>query len=217
MSSLLLEEELGNRLYMMAYVPAVLLFIFPLKYIFGNWNKRALIAVMLIMMVAPVPVMWGTRNVKCITDEAYQDLFKLGAAIENPDETLIITRHGLEFWAVWALDVDVSHGRDLTDEVVESYDAVYYLRQKKGIGNFGPFGPGGPPFPEVVIPPDSEIVYQDEFYILAKAPPGPPRFHYEGDEFEDRGPRDFEGPVDFEDRENYQNREYEELENHEEK
>jgi hypothetical protein len=199
MSSLLLEEELGNRLYMMAYVPAVLLFIFPLKYIFGKWKKYALITLILIMMVGPTPVTWNIRGAKCITDKAYAYLFKLGTAIENPDKTLIITRHGLEFWTVWALDVDVSHGRDINEEVLKNYDVVYYLRQEKGQGNFGPFGPGGPPFPEVWIPPDAEIVYQDEFYILAKAPPGPPRFHYEDDEFKDHGPKDFEGPRDFED------------------
>lgn len=181
MSSLLLEQQLGNRLYMMVYVPVAVLLIPILKYISNKWKGLLLTALVVILMVGPVPVMLklGFRSAKCITDEAYHDLFKLKTVIADPNKTLIITRHGLEFWTAWALGVDISHGRNLTSESFKKYDVVYFLRQKSGQGDFGPFGPGGPSFPEVVIPPDAKIVYQDRFYILAEVPKGPLRYPYE--------------------------------------
>ncbi len=186
MASPFLEADLGNRLYLMVYVPAAILLIPILKYILGKWKRLILVAIIVILMVGPVPMALklGMRSAKSITDEAYQDLFKLKSVIADPERTLIITRHGLEWWTAWALEVDVSQEWGIKEEMLKKYDVVYYLRQESGQGNFGPFGPGGPSFPEVVIPPEAKIVYQDEFYILAKVPEGSLRHPYE----EPKGP-----------------------------
>lgn len=170
MASLFLEPELGNRLYMMVYVPFVIILIPVLKYLSGNWKRLLLTTLLLILMVATAPIAIKVRSAKCITDEAYQDLFKLKSAISNPEKSLIITRHGLEFWAGWVLNVDASNSPGLKGDAVKKYDVIYYLRQESGQGDFGPFGPSGPSFPEVVIPKNAKIVYQDEFYILAEVP-----------------------------------------------
>lgn len=165
-----LESELGNRLYMMAYVPSAIVTVFLLKYTYSKWLRVTLSVLILALTVFLAPAAVYIRSGKCITDEAYQDLLKLKSVIKNPDKTLIITRHGLEYWSAWALEVDVGSGRDMTDEDLKKYDAVYYLRQESGQGNFGPFGPGGPSFPEVKIPEDAKIVFQDNFFILAEVP-----------------------------------------------
>lgn len=183
MASPLLGAEWAGRLYLMAYIPAAIVSIFLLKYTSTAWKKLCLVVLMLPLMIALIPVVLGVRPATSITNEAYNDLFKLKNVIDNPERTLIITRHGLEWWAAWALEVDVSQGWDLTKESFKNYDDVYYLRQKSGQANFGPFGSDGSSFPEVVIPPNAEIVYEDEFYILAgtqhKPEHKPQQFYYE--------------------------------------
>ncbi|OGY24878.1 MAG: hypothetical protein A2Y57_00940 [Candidatus Woykebacteria bacterium RBG_13_40_7b] len=198
MASPLLETELGNRLFKMAYVPATVVLIFLLKYTLKAWKRLLLATLMLAVMVLPVPMAIKIRGAPSITNEAYGNLFKLRTVVDNPEETLIVTRHGLEWWVAWILYTDVGQIPSLTKESFQNYDNIYLLRQKSGQGNFGPSGPDGPSFPEVWIPPDAKIAYEDEFYILAEASAESLHPRPEGDRFKDRGSKDSEGPRDFE-------------------
>lgn len=167
-----MEAQLANRLWLMAYVPVSLVVTFLLHYIYRRWLKILLATLILTVMILPTPVVAIVRGAPSISEEAYHDLFKIKNMIDNPDKTLVITRHGLEWWTAWVMEVDVSQAWRLTEEGIKDYEDIYYLKQKSGQGNFGPFGPGGPPFPEAEIPPQAKIVYEDEFFILAKALPG---------------------------------------------
>lgn len=171
LASPFLKEELGNRLYKMAYLPMAVIFSLSLKYILARKNQIIFTALVLITMIGSAPIVGIVRGQTNITNAAFQDLSQLKTVITKPDKTLIVTRHGLEFWTAWVLKVEVGSQRSLSREAWEKYEEIYYLQQKTGQGNFGPFGPGGPSFPEVEIPANSEIVYEDEFYILAKALP----------------------------------------------
>ena len=167
-----LGTEWANRLYLMAYLPASLILILLLKYIYKKWLKILLAVLALIIMIIPTPIVIIVRGAPSISEDAYRDLLKLKTEIIDPSKTLIITRHGLEWWTAWLMKVDVAQGWGLTEKDVDKYHDIYYLKQKSGHGNFGPLGPGGPSFPEVEIPSQSKIVYEDEFFILAKALPG---------------------------------------------
>lgn len=190
MASPFLGPDWANRLYLMAYVPAIIIVIFLLKHT-AIRVRIGIAAALLAAMILPIFPMWKIRGQMCITEEAYDDLFKLKSVIKNPDRTLILARHGLELWAAWVLEVDITHGRDLTEEIFEKYDDFLYLRQESGHGDFGEFGPttaAGTAFPEVVIPEDAEIVYQDEFFTLARPKKGSFRIEFENHRFE--GPRE---------------------------
>lgn len=164
-----LGEEWATRLYLMAYVPANIVLIFILSFIGTNWKRNLVTAFTLICMIAPMPFMWKIRGIMCITEEAYEDLYKLKSIITEPDKSLVIARHGLEWWASWVLETDISHGRDIEEDMQENYDHIFYLVQISGHGEFGEFGPGqGAAFPEPEIPDFAEIVYEDEFFILAR-------------------------------------------------
>jgi hypothetical protein len=182
MSSFVLDAEWANRLYLMAYIPAIVVVIFIIRHAATKWGRELFAAVLLLVMIVPIFPMWKIREQMCITEEAYDDLFNLKEVIVNPDKTLVLTRHGLELWSAWVLEVDITHGRDLTEEIYNRYDDFFYLRQESGHGDFGEFGPSsakGTAFPEVVIPEDAEIVYQDEFYILARPKRGSFRIDFE--------------------------------------
>ena len=177
LTSPFLGAEWANRFYLMAYIPASIVFIFLLKYIYRKWLKILLTVLALLVMVGPVPLLVKVRSAPSISIEAYNNLSKLKTVISNPEKTLIITRHGLEWWTAWVLRVDVSQKPKITEDTFKEYDHIYYLRQNSGQKGFGPFGPGGPSFPEVVIPPKAPIVYQDDIFILAEALPGFLQYH----------------------------------------
>lgn len=169
MGSPFLGTEWAQRLYLMAYIPTIIVFIFLLKYTAAIWKKLILTALMLFVTSAPTPMMLisGMKNTPSINRQAYNHLLELKKVIDNPEETLVIARHGLEWWSAWVLEVDVSSKQDLDREILESYDAVFLLRQKAGKGQVGPPGPADQ-FPEVEIPPGAEIIHEDKYFILAR-------------------------------------------------
>lgn len=191
LASPFLGTEWANRLNIMAYIPVSLILAFILKYILRKWVKLIFAALILIMILFSVPGVIGMRGAACISEEAHNDLFKLQEVIENPENSLIIARHGLEWWAAWILETDVGQEHGLTREAWDSYENVYYLKQLKGQGDFGPMGLGGPAFPEVHIPDSAETVFEDEYFLLARATEFP-EYH-----FGPEGPDDFsqEGPM----------------------
>jgi len=164
-----LDDEWGNRLYLMAYIPANIVLIYIMSFLVTNWKRRIVVIFAFIILILPMPVMWKVRGMMCITEEAYEDLFNLKSVITEGDESLIIARHGLEWWASWVLEADIGHGQGRMSDVLANYDHVYYLVQISGHGDFGEFGPGsGSMFPEPEIPDFAEIIYEDEFYRLAE-------------------------------------------------
>ncbi|MFC1780471.1 hypothetical protein ACFLY9_02145 [Patescibacteria group bacterium] len=165
----LLDDEWATRLYLMAYIPASIVLIFILGFIVAN-RKRNIIGIFtILLLIVPLPIMWQFRRQMCLTEESFNDLYNLKEIITEPDKSVIIARHGLEWWASWVLETDISHGRDITEEIRENYEHVYFLVQITGHGDFGQFGPGGgPSFPEPEIPSFAETVYEDSFYKLAK-------------------------------------------------
>jgi len=120
------------------------------------------------------------RSSTSISEEAYEDLFKLKEVIENPGKTLIIARHGLEWWVAWILKTDVAQEHTISEKTWNNYYNIYYIKQIKGQSDFGVFGPGSTPFPEPNIPEDAKIAYKDEYFklFLVEEPPegyfGPP-------------------------------------------
>src|SRR3990167_145142 len=116
----------------MAYIPATIVFIFLLKYTLTAWKRFLLATLILTVMVLPVPMVVLVRSATSITNEAHNDLFELKKVIDNPEKTLIITRHGLEWWVAWILHTDVGQTPSLTTKTFEEYEAIYYLRQKSG-------------------------------------------------------------------------------------
>jgi len=171
MGSPFLGVEWAQRLYIMAYIPTTIVYIFLLKYTASWWKKLLLTALVLFVTSAPTPMMLisGMKNTSSINKEAYVHLLELKEFIANPQETLVIARHGLEWWTAWTLEVDVSSRQDLDKKILHSYDAVFLLRQKAGKGQVGPPGPADQ-FPEVEIPPNATIIHEDEYFVLAKAP-----------------------------------------------
>lgn len=177
MSSLIIGQEWFGRLLMMAYVPASLVLAFLIIETSNSINKFIITGFAILLILASVTMGISAKRPPSITEEAYLELNQIKQIIDNPSKTLIVARHGLEFWVAWILRTHVAQDRALSPETWDHYDNVLFLEQFAGSAGFGPSGPFGKPFREVIIPPDAEIIYEGEYFRLARVlvpPPFPP-------------------------------------------
>jgi len=82
-----------------------------------------------------------------ITPEARNELRRLADQIDAPSTTLIVARHGLEWWTAWTLGTHIAQPQALQPADWEHYRNVCFLEEKRGgRGDSGPgfgFGPPG--------------------------------------------------------------------------
>lgn len=168
-----LNEHWADRLWLMAYGPAVVVVAFLLTKLYNRLALGTVTAFVLLLTILSAGMMSGFDRPASITEAAYDELYQVRSAISQPEKTLVVARHGLEWWAAWVLETDAGQEFGLDQESWEKYDQVLYLKQIAGAEGFGPGGPGAPPFPEVHIPEDAEIIFEGEYFKLARAT-GPP-------------------------------------------
>ncbi len=93
---------------------------------------------------------------------AYEDLQNLNKFITgNRDSTIIITRHGIEFWTAWALEVKVGNDRGMDKLNLDNYKNVIFLQPKQEAGK-KPIGMH--PQHEPPIPKNSQLVYSSAYF-----------------------------------------------------
>jgi hypothetical protein len=169
--------ELGaGRLFMMAYLPAAVVVAFLLTHLRSVTSTRAIAVVTLLITAASVVGTVGSITIPCIPEESYPELRRLEQYIEQPERTLIIARHGLEWWAGWALRTHVSQEFGVQPTAWDRYDKVMFLQQTAGHAPFGPQGRGGPRFREVRLPEQAEILFDGAYFRLAVSD-HPPDFY----------------------------------------
>lgn len=176
LSSPVFGQEWATRLSIMAHIPATVVLAFLLADLQSRVATFSLTAGVLILLLFSVMVSSGPGfRAPGISEASYEELHQLRGVIARPGETLVLARHGLEWWAAWVLETDVGQRPDLGPEVWDEYGEVLYLEQIAGAAGFGPAGGGplGPPFPEVRIPPDAELLFEGRHFRLARVTPPP--------------------------------------------
>jgi len=172
------NEHWADRLWFMAYAPAVVVITFLLIETRHRVTHAAMAALASLGVVASVVMMVGMERSAAITEEAYAELEEIRNVIDNPRSAFVAARHGLEWWAAWVLGTDAGQESGLSRDSWERYNQIFFLRQDAGARGYGPGGPGAPPFPEVRIPEDAEIVFDGDYFTLALLPDalewGPP-------------------------------------------
>ena len=177
MSSVIIGQEWFNRLLMMAYIPASLVLSFLIIEMNNTTGKRIISGFAIMLLLISIAMGIFAKRPPSISEEAYLELNQINQVIDKPSNTLIVARHGLEWWVAWILRTHVAQDKAINPETWEHYDEVLFLEQIAGSSGFGPSGSIGKPFREVKIPPDAEIIYEGEYFRLAKVyypPPFPP-------------------------------------------
>jgi hypothetical protein len=186
LSSPLIGEAWSERLSLMACLPASVALGYLLAVARRPAFARTVAAVAGTACAAGIALSVGPLSVPSIPPGSVAELRQAAAMIADPDHTLVIARHGLEWWAAWHLRTKVAQELDLAPSVWDEYAAVFMLVQKPSDGPTAPGarsdrarGPGGPgirQFPEVRLGDDARVVHDGRYFLLALEPT-PPAFY----------------------------------------
>ena len=127
------------RFRLIAVGPALLCASFALLQLNPTKMRNALAAVMMLALVVPGILHASRGGRPVITTQAADELRAMSSKIATPEKTLIVARHGLEWWTAWYLHTHIAHENAVTAADWKNFDNVYFLHQKAGMQM-----PGGP-------------------------------------------------------------------------
>ena len=194
-----IRGDMDMRLQLIAMIPAAFVLVFGLAHLPGRWPAPVCAAALLALMARTTGPLLAHGGRTIISVEAFDELRILAPLVTKPDRTLMVARHGLEWWAAWTLHTHVAQPRAVRAADWSNYDTVLFIREKgagRGPGMPGPGGgpagdfrggpppgfggPGGsggprgaPPMMGAEIPDDAEILHDGTHFRLARvlAPP----------------------------------------------
>ena len=187
------------RFYLIAIAPAVMAAAFALIH-FKHRRLRAGLAILgAACMIGPAFFVICDGGRPIISEAGLRELRSLAPLIAAPNKTLVVARHGIEWWTAWALHTHIAQVPALRSADWRNFEAVYFLRSKidsrpmpgRGPGAFSfwnllsggptPGGPppGGPPhnvnpMEDPEIPQDAGTVHDGDQFLFSRvsAPPG---------------------------------------------
>lgn len=166
----------AQRLYFTSYLTAIPLLVFIYLNLKNEMQKSILVYFVIALLVISVLVVNTKGQQSNMSKRVYSEMLKLDSAIPKNERTLIVARHGMEFWSEWIYKVDAIREDALTENYWKYYKDIFILHQKKGKSNFGPAGAFGPKFTEPALPEGSFLIGQSEYFELYKAPIPPKDF-----------------------------------------
>jgi hypothetical protein len=132
------DQQYFQRFNVLLFIPQLLL----IAYLIRMNQKLALhFSISLVLLTALSIFMYFSEEKKpCIDDQTFHDLQNINKYVaENKENSIIIARHGLEFWTGWALNVSVRQDRAMDKIGMDKYRNIIFLQQKNENGQ-GPFG-----------------------------------------------------------------------------
>ena len=161
----LLEEQFSVRLGAFLFIIQILVLLIIEPSISIKQSKGIRIILSVILIASMTASVIGLKPTM-VTQDEFSDLKKIESVIELKSETIIISKHILEWWVAWAVGTDVGQTSAIDDELFEEYETVLYIDQvyerddhKKGGGKRSPFDD-----PE--IPEGASLVYSSKYFKL---------------------------------------------------
>lgn len=161
--------EWSQRLNFISYVTMFPLLPFIYSSTGSLMRKKFLLAMIVVIAALSVLARTGMKTYSNMEREQFNELNVIKKKLPSEGSLLLVTRHGMEWWASYALRVSVVIEKVLIKEYWDRFDYLLFLVQKKGKAPFGPTGIHGPPFREPVIPPQSELFYSGKYYDLYRS------------------------------------------------
>jgi hypothetical protein len=154
------NQDFSTRFQIMAFAPGLIAFTFLIKHSEGLL-KRIFAVIVLVVVIVWIPTTAITANSPSISEASYNELVTLNSYITGPSNTLIVARHGLEWWVAWVLHTNIAQANAVSSEDWNTYDKVLYIQEvSTGIGT-GPEIPSGQRVPPVnSTPPSSNQIGQ---------------------------------------------------------
>jgi hypothetical protein len=97
----------------------------------NRWFGGTVIALALIVMCGTSYECLRRGGHPVISEVAVIELRALAPLIPNPDQTLIATRHGLEWWTAWTLHTHIAQRSGLAASDWQNFRSVLFLESKQ--------------------------------------------------------------------------------------
>jgi hypothetical protein len=169
LSSPFLSIDSALRLYFISYLTAIPLIPFLYNFISIKRNKYVYVGLVVFIVFFSVVSLKGTKQQSNMSKGVYAEMIKLQNIVTEEPRTVIVARHGMEFWSMWIFRVEAIRQETITKYFWRDYVNVYFLIQKKEIAQFGPAGLFGHPYPQPVVPTGSVPVFSDSYFDLYKS------------------------------------------------
>lgn len=166
LSSPLIGIEWALRYHMMAWLPVTFQFAYIFKIVSTKKTRSVLGGLFAVLVIFSVVAGFTGQRRSSITAESLEDLSKISSTVHLHQDDLVVARHGLEWWAGWALHVKTGKEYCLKPEDWNKYPAIFLLKQKKG-NNFLA-NPGTNQFAELPYPADPDLIYSSEYFDLIR-------------------------------------------------
>jgi len=134
--------DMARRLDLIVMIPAAIAGLFALLHIANRWLRPLLATAAVALVVGPAAPLVRRGGHPIISEAAYRELQTLAPRISDPKRTLVVARHGLEWWTAWTLHTHIAQPKALRAEDWKTYAEVLFLQSKGGGPGFGPPGRG---------------------------------------------------------------------------
>ena len=139
------DGDKAMRLVPMAIVLVAVPLPFLLRLIPGRLGQ-GLASILVICGSAASAVLYLPRGGEpTIGENAFEELRALAPLAEPTSRTLIVARHGLEWWTAWVLHTRIAQPSAVTAEDWSKFDRVLYLVENDSPSHHGRPSPDGPP------------------------------------------------------------------------
>jgi len=164
----LMDGEYFRRLSLFLFIPQVLLIV-QIASVSKAKLQKNLAVVLFVFTLLSIFAAAGQPKTPVVDKNAFADLKKLKPMVGNDPQTIVIARHGLEWWTAWTLHTKVGQDKAINESLFDDYQTVIFLNQIAGFNEEH----HRTPFHEPEIAPNAEMVYASEYfraYTIAQMP-----------------------------------------------
>lgn len=126
-SSPLLGQEYAQRLFMVSYIPAIVLAMVHVLDTQTRVSAMPSTVAMAIFSAISLLSIIQFRPTPVITTSQYNDLSFFGKKIES-QKAIVVAKHGLEWWTAWTTGKPVLQQYHVEPTIWDEYQDVYYLK-----------------------------------------------------------------------------------------
>ncbi|MCX6906794.1 MAG: hypothetical protein NTY01_01995 [Verrucomicrobia bacterium] len=136
------QGDVAGRFYLDAMIPATVAGLFVLFQIPNVWARLLLGSVIVLPAVGLAVPLVARGGHPIISEAAFRELQTLASRVAHPERTLVVTRHGVEWWTAWTLHTRVAQAKAVRADDWQKYGEVLFLQSKERGPGFGPPGRG---------------------------------------------------------------------------
>jgi hypothetical protein len=160
-------DDLARRFSLMVFIPQAILALLILPKA-KKWLRIAIVTLAGLMTILPLSATFLHPKTPTLTAEQITDLQAIAASITAPENTLILARHGLEWWVGWYLHTKVGQDKALDAKTFDQYPYIYSLVQKTQREDAEH---RHPPFPEAYAPKSrASVIHNPTFQLIRLYP-----------------------------------------------